>query len=259
LDSQVKTNADNIATNAEGISTINDNIGTMGSSSSTQGNIYGGAFSSTNTVAANLEKLDKSIGNLSSTTGAGTISGDDVATKLVSLKGLISDEETARMSEDALINKKLGTLATTSKGNVSTEVFSESNSVASNLNSLDNAIGNRAGITKTLTSNANYTEEAISGKDLSTALSRVATNIGTTGDFDDTNTGTTISSSKSVNANIKTLDNALKAEAESRETADTTLTNTIGSITKTDGHLKAYNVSGSGEQSTVSSNLPARP
>ncbi|MBQ9035242.1 MAG: YadA C-terminal domain-containing protein, partial [Alphaproteobacteria bacterium] len=70
-------NIDTSASLTANVEALGDMIGKM--SEDTQGNINGGAFDATNTVAANLEKLDQAIGNLS---GTGVLDEGDTDTSV---------------------------------------------------------------------------------------------------------------------------------------------------------------------------------
>ena len=75
--------------------------------------------------------------------------------------------------------------------------------VEDHLVSLDNAIGNRRAMTNTM--DVDYTADGIAGKDLSTALSQVASNIGTA----TTTTFNGVAADATVNANIDAINTAL--------------------------------------------------
>ena len=75
--------------------------------------------------------------------------------------------------------------------------------VEDHLVSLDNAIGNRTAMTNTMA--VDYTAGGIAGKDLSTALSQVASNIGTA----TTTTFNGVAADATVNANIDAINTAL--------------------------------------------------
>ncbi len=75
--------------------------------------------------------------------------------------------------------------------------------VEDHLVSLDNAIGNRTAMTNTMA--VEYTNAGIAGKDLSTALSQVASNIGTA----TTTTFNGVAADATVNANIDAINTAL--------------------------------------------------
>ena len=80
-------NIDNTKSVITNVEALGDDLGVMGATN--QGNIHGGAFSKTNTVAANLEKLDQAIGKLDST---GVLEATDTDTSVAHQLSALNDK-----------------------------------------------------------------------------------------------------------------------------------------------------------------------
>ena len=208
-----------VYTNTTGISDINDKLGIMKAAAQTKGNIYGGAFAAeTNTVAQNLEKLDEAIGNLADASGAGLIDGDDVATKLATLKSMIG-------TSDGAIDDIEDYLGEWDSGSTPHANIDPRKSLTANVEDLGDKIGtfNTSGSHENIDTGVSIAENLQS---LDKALVELA---GDVGSYSDSRTPINIDPSKSLAANVEKLDEK------------------IGTLTKTDtsaagGHLAGNNV-----------------
>ncbi len=157
--------------NGSAPTTIKDALNVIGdvSALTTSTNFTNGGNITVETISDALQGIDKTLGKIHGLVDA---SGNVQSTTVPSTTGTGSNLARGTTVEDHLV-------------------------------SLDNAIGNRTAMTNTMA--VEYTDAGIAGKDLSTALSQVASNIGTA----TTTTFNGVAADATVNANIDAINTAL--------------------------------------------------
>ena len=178
---------------AAAVEVINSNIGTASELS----NAYNGV-SSSNTVNANIDAINETIGDLSG-----------LNTKLKNLTNgdgpKPQDVVTAFNNIDATLGRIHGLAAELEKKGEYQGNLAEGTTVEQHLTALDKAIGNRKNYKNTEGSNGFV---ATSGADVATALTEIASNIGTAADLG-TEGLNGVSSANTVNSNIASVNEAL--------------------------------------------------
>ena len=200
------------------------------STDSTLATVLGnGAYTSTNEIVAGdsvttaLSSLDTAIGNRTITSANSAINtalATDISTAVAKIGDEIGDQaysntktvnygpiatNTDLTNAVSQVASNIGAAATGSKGNIDGD-----DSVNENLDALDTAIGDRTAFSTSAA--VDYTTAGLNNKDMVTAVSQVASNIGAPiASAQDRTTGK-VAATNTVNVNIAALDAAIGAD-----------------------------------------------